>query len=170
MADSLSMFNTGVGDIGGAVSSIFSGIGSGMAADNSRRSADEYRNASTAIENDKRLVDMGNRVKEFQANRTLENAVGSTQASIAGNGFAASGSGLDLLRESATQGAINVSTTGVQDQMQLNDMEQKAQAYNTEAANADETAKAQDLAAEGSFIGSAFKAVGAVANLAPLLL
>lgn len=170
MPDNMSMLNSGIGDLSGAVSSIFSGFGSQIAAGASRRSAQQYRDNAQNIETDKGLVEMGNRVKEFQANRTLENAVGSTQAAVAGNGFSNSGSGLDILRESATQGAITVNTTGVQDQMQLNDMERKAQAYLTEAQNAEDTAKAQDLAADGSFLGGALKGIGAVANLAPLLL
>jgi len=141
-----------------------------MAADNSRRSGQEYRNAANQVEMDKNLTEQANRVKEFQVNRQLENAVGSTQAAIAGNGFTNSGSALDLLRDATTQGSIASSLTATGDVMQLNDMENKAQAYMTEAKNADETADAQDMAGLGSFIGGAFKGLGAVANLAPLLL
>src|SRR5436305_2093773 len=84
---------------GGAVSDLFKGFGDAVEGKN-------YDLAATLADKNARYTEMSTQVKQMQAQRALTMGLGETKADVAGAGFAESGSALDLLRDSASQGAL----------------------------------------------------------------
>ena len=123
-------------------------------------------------------------IKQAQLARSVNSAIGTQQSQVAGAGFAASGSALDLLRDSASQGSIAKSVANDQGMITEAGYQEQAQSYQTLAtagraaaagemdiANqtdqlASETKSAGMIAGAGDFISSAIKGAAA---LAPLL-
>lgn len=85
-------------DAGGAVSSLFGARGA-------RSSAGSYDEARRIAEENARIARSATAIRDMQLKRTIFKTLGGQQAQVAGAGFAASGSALDLLRDSAAQGA-----------------------------------------------------------------
>lgn len=116
--DSKSFF----GDAGGAVNDIFAAMGKkaeaknyGMAADLAGENA-QFTKESTAV-------------KLAQTQRDIYKVIGGQQTEIAGSGFEASGSGLDLLRDSSAQGALEKNLQSVQGAMTEAGFEEQQQSY-----------------------------------------
>ncbi len=109
-------------------------------------------------------------IQSAQQDRSTTMQIGGQQAAIAGGGFAASGSGLDILADSARQGALAKATieTGT---------EEKSDSYSLMANTARETAATEEdianktrsagtMAMFGDFAGAALKGAAAIATLA----
>jgi len=169
MAGTPDLFNTGVTDSAGAVGSLFSAVGSFEAADMSKASAAMYSQAAAEEGQDISLQELTDNVKNTQALRQTTMALGTVQSDIAGTGSANSGSALDILRDSAMQGQLQRSTVGLQNQVNINDMTEKVNEYQTEASNAEKTASSQTLAGFGGLFSGAIKGAGAAAAFLPLL-
>jgi len=90
-------FQTAAIDAGGAVSSLFGARGA-------RSSARSYDEAQRIAEENARLARSATEIRDIQLKRTIFKTLGTQQAQVAGAGFAASGSALDLARDSAAQG------------------------------------------------------------------
>ncbi len=134
------------------------------------RQNEEYVKESTAIQ-------------QTQLDRQIYQTIGGQQAGTAGAGLAASGSALDLLADSAAQGALAKDVLAKQGLITEAGYEEQAQSYDTMAAAgrmayagemgiaaqtdvlASETQQAGKVAATGDFISSAIKGVAAVASL-----
>lgn len=101
-----------------------------LARDLSRQN-EQFTQASTAI-------------KEGQIDRQTSMAIGGQQADVAGAGFASSGSAIDLLRESAQQGALTKQVAGQQGLITEAGYEEQAQSYQT-MANAGRYAAAGEM-------------------------
>jgi hypothetical protein len=120
---------------GGAINaggSIIGGIGAFVAgqatagADRAQAAADlakaaGYNEESTAYSEaagyaagNVQLAEESTAIKTYQNNRLVNRAIGAQRAQIGGAGFTESGSGLDILRSSAQQGALATGLIGVQ--------------------------------------------------------
>src|SRR5262249_4272749 len=107
-------------------------------------------------------------IKQMQEDRELSKSLGETRADIAGAGFAASGSALDLLRESASQGAIARAVTGEQGLITEAGYAEQAASYRNMADAAQVAIDAENKAAQGAKITAGIKfAAGAVSMLNP---
>lgn len=111
-------------------------------------------------------------IKLAQIERQTTMSLGETTADIAGAGFATSGTALDLLRDSASQGAITKAVANQQGLItQAGYQEQAASYLNMEqaaglAAQEDRlAASAANQAATGDMITGALKGVAALATL-----
>jgi hypothetical protein len=91
--------------------------------------------------------------------------MGQTTADTAGAGFATSGSSMDMLRESAQQGALTKAVIGEQGLIQEAGYKEQAQSYDTMASAATMAAGAEKTAATGDFIGGGMQAAAAIALL-----
>lgn len=134
---------------GGAVSDLFKAQGDKaegqnyeLAADYARQNVD-FTKQSTAI-------------KEMQLDRGIYKSLGETQADVAGSGLAASGSALDILRDSASQGSLTKSVLAEQGAITEAGYDEQAKSYDTMAS-------AAKMAAEGDTIGAVIKGAAAIA-------
>lgn len=92
--------------IGSAVNDLFSADSHRTKAEGLRIEAGNYdRSADFALQNAK-FTEMSTGIKQSQLDRDIYKTLGGTEADVAGAGFASSGSALDLLRDSASQGAL----------------------------------------------------------------
>lgn len=176
-----------ISDIGGSVSDLFGGLGAEaqgalkakglrIKAQGDLAEASNYDLASTLAKQNEQFTETSTAIKQAQLERSTYQTIGGQQADVAGAGFAASGSALDLLRDSASQGALTKAVAGQQGLITEAGYEEQAQSYQTMSAAARATAAGEeDLAKEteaaaktqatGDFISSAIKGVAAVASI-----
>lgn len=145
------------GDIGSGVSDLFQ-----ASADRSKASYDlmegqEYSLASDLATQNEQFTQMSTAIKEAGENREVTQALGKTQAQVAGAGFAESGSALDILRSGAQSGAILKATTSEQGMITEAGYAEQAASYNLMATAADEAASAEGKAAGGADIAAIIK-------------
>jgi hypothetical protein len=90
-------------DIGGGVSDLFAAEADRAKAKGDLAEAQEYGLAAAYADKEALYTRTSTQIQEYQQQRALSKSLGDTSAGIAGAGFAAGGSGLDMLRESASQ-------------------------------------------------------------------
>lgn len=142
-------FSTSFSDIGGAVSDLFSSAGDSL-------SAGSYRQAAAISGNNAKLEEQSTAIKEAAIQRQNYKVLGGQQNDVASAGFSASGSALDLMRDSIQQGAMTKAVAGLQGQINENGFLSQQIAELGEAQTA-------DTAAQGDIFGAIFKTIGAVA-------
>jgi hypothetical protein len=96
----------------------------------------------------------------------VQKSLGQTRADVAGAGFAESGSALDILRESASQGALTKSVMATQGLITEAGYQEQADSYRTMATAAGIAADAENNAAKGDDWAAAIKGITAVASIA----
>ena len=122
--------------------------------------------AAALAKQNEQFTEMSTAIKQSQADRNLYQALGTTRADVAGAGFAASGSALDILRESASQGAMTKAVLGEQGLITEAGYQEQAQSY-TDMANAAGVAiQADEDAAKGARIAAGFSFAAAAASSA----
>lgn len=151
---------------GGAVSDLFAGFGHLSKAEGDRAEASNYRLAAGLADKNEKFTETSTALKTMQAGRDLYKSMGQTQADVAGAGFAESGSALDILRDSASQGALTRATLSEQGLITEAGYKEQSDSYHTMADAADKAANAEDMAGVGSFITGAIKGIAAVASVA----
>lgn len=155
----------------GSVSDLFAGIGSIEKGNMQAESLDLKAQGDLAEAQQYDLADQYTKtigaVQQAQQQRSTTMQIGGQKAAIAGGGFAASGSGLDILADSARQGALAQSTIE-------SGTEEKSASYELMASTARQTAAGEeDIAGQeksagllggiGDFAGSALKGAAAIA-------
>jgi hypothetical protein len=101
----------------------------------------------------------------MQAERTTYQSMSQTKADIAGGGFAASGSGLDILAQSASQGALQQAVIQRQGLITEAGYQEQAQSYLNMESAADMAASAEKKAATGADIGAGLQFAAGLASL-----
>jgi hypothetical protein len=109
-------------------------------------------------------------VKETQNEREIYQTISSQEAGVAGGGLAESGSALDLLRSSASQGALSQALIGQQGLISEAGYQEQHDSYvnmanAARAAAADEEKLARDTSIAG-FVTGGIKAIAGLATLA----
>jgi len=140
------------GDIGGAVQDLTSMAGDASAEGN-------YTTAEGIANQDVRLEETATAIKEAQQQRQFEQTIGTQTAQVAGQGFGASGSALDLLRSSVQQGALAHATIATQGLINESSYQQQANAYAGEA-------NAAKSAENAALVGGVLKIGEAAASVA----
>jgi len=161
----MALGQTTFSDLGGAVSDLFGGFGDKAKAAGYRIEAANYRLAAQYADKNAVYTEWSTRIKEFQQDRENAKSLGQTTADLAGAGFAESGSGIDILRESAAQGAMTKAVLQEQGLITEEGYRVQAQSYRNMAAAADMAAKAEEDAATGSFISGGIKLAAAAFTL-----
>jgi hypothetical protein len=151
---------------GGAVSDLFGGYALQAKAAGNRIQAQEYGLASDLSLQNEKFTEISTAIKDQQAQRGIETVLGQQTADVAGSGFEASGSALDLLRDSASQGALHKEVLGQQGLIDEAGYKEQAQSYQLMQQSANMAADAADKAASGSFISGTLKGVAASASFA----
>jgi hypothetical protein len=158
--------NSTFSDLGTAVSDIFAAKGDELKAEGARFEQSSYLEAADLAKQNEAFTAMSTAIKQSQADRNLYQALGQTKADVAGAGFAQSGSALDLLRESASQGAMKA-VLGEQGLITEAGYQEQAQSYTDMASAAGVAIEADKLAAKGSTIAAGFSFAAAAASLLP---
>lgn len=204
-------------DVGGAVSDLFAGFGAQTSADLKAQGLDieaqgtrisaqslllksqgdlseaqQYDLAQALATQNANYTKASTAISAAQQDRQITMTIGGEKAAVGGAGLAESGTALDLLRDSASQGAIARATLVTQGQITEAGYEEQANSYAVMAAAARTTAAGEQQmsgqeqsiateqeqlatdtkaagqqAATGDFIAGALKGVAAVATLAP---
>lgn len=152
-------------DLGGAASDIFSGFGDQAKAQGDFAEAQEYTLASKLATQNQAFTVQSTAIKEAQQQRELTMTLGGQQADVAGGGFASSGSSLDLLRDSASQGALAHQVLGQQGLITEAGYQEQAQSYTTMATAATAAGNAEEDASVFADITGVIKLGAAVATL-----
>lgn len=189
------------GNLGGAVSDLFGGLGTRKGArlkgEGIRLGAEglriKARGDIVEAENYERAAGLADRnavyqaastaIKGHQAQREIYSKIGGQTADIAAAGFGAGGTALDLLRDSAAQGALTRAVLAQQGAIAEEGYREQARSYRTMAetgrstagaefgiadrtdALARQTEEATRRGATGSFIGAALKGAAALGSL-----
>lgn len=150
---------------GGAVDSLFSGLALQTKAKGSRIEAENYDlSANLSLENE-RYTRHSTEIKQLQTDRDIYRSQGETRADIAGSGLSMSGSALDILKDSASQGALTKAVMGEQGYLEEASYQQQADSFKLMASASRMAAAADDTAAVGSFISSGIKAASGLGTL-----
>jgi hypothetical protein len=150
---------------GSAVSDIFAGFGAQTKAAGDLLEASNYQLAAKYALQEEAYTKMSTAIQQVQQTREISKAMGQTTADVAGAGFATSGSSMDMLRESASQGALTKAVLGEQGLITEAGYREQAQSYDTMASAATMAAGAEKTAATGDFIGGGIQAAAAIALL-----
>lgn len=157
--------SAGVGAVGGGVSDIFAGFAAGSKAKGDLLEQQNYLLASQYAQQEAQYTKMSTAIQEQQLTRQVTKALGETTADVAGAGFAESGSALDILRESASQGALQKAVTSEQGLITEAGYKEQAQSYTNMAAAAGEAASAEKTAQIGDFISGGVKIATGIGSL-----
>lgn len=99
--------------------------------------------AAELAERNRLYTEASTRIQQFQSDRQVTQALGRQGADVAGAGFANSGSALDLMRDSASQGALAHGVLGMQGQIVEDAYEEQRKSYETMSTALRATAAAQ---------------------------
>jgi hypothetical protein len=149
--------------LGGAVKDIFDIGGSFMRAKGNRLEAKGYDRAAGFADLNAQFTETTTNIKTAQLQRQEFQQLGTLKADVAGAGFQASGSAMDLLRSTNQQAELEKAVAGQQGLI-------TEQGYKVQAQNYRDMAKASRTAADAQELGGFGSAIGAGLKLAPLLL
>jgi hypothetical protein len=200
----MAISQTGFADASASVTSLFQGIGAISSADLKSQGlrldaqgdrikaqgdiaeGSNYDLASTLATQNEQFTAASTAIKSAQSDRSTYQAIGGQQADVAGAGFAASGSALDLLHDSAAQGALSKAVVNQQGLITEAGYTEQAQSYDTLSAAAknaaaeensiadstdeiaNQTKNAGLIAGIGDFASSAIKGAASIAAFAAL--
>lgn len=152
-------------NLGGAVSDLFASSGHRAKAEGDRIEAQNYDMASELALQNEKFTETSTAIKEAQIDRHNYQMLGGQQADIAGAGFAASGSAIDLMRDSASQGALTKAVAGQQGLITEAGYKEQAQSFTNMSQAARLAANAEDSAASGSIVTGLLKGAAGIASL-----
>lgn len=155
-------------DIGGAVSDLYAADADRSKAQGLRIEGQEYGLAASFAEQNKQFTQESTDIQEYQAARKATQTIGSQRADVAASGFGEAGTALDLLRDSANQGALTKGVLANQGAITEAGYEEQAQSYNLMQQAANTAADAADKAAQGAGISAIIKGVAGVFSMGGL--
>jgi hypothetical protein len=151
--------------IGGAVSDMFSADALKFKQKGDIIEAQEYRQAAAFARVNEQYVKESTDIKEFQLQRKDYETEGDISANIAANNFENSGSSIDVLRDSATQAALERGVAQQQGIIEEQAYEQQAKSFEFMAEAKDNAAQADAKAAQGATMAAYIKGAGAIFSL-----
>jgi hypothetical protein len=154
-------------DLGGAVADIFAYEAAGYKEQALQFEEQNYEAASQLALQNEQFTKTSTAIKEQQADRELYQSLGRTTAAVAGAGLDLSGSSLDILRESAGQGAATRAVIGQQGLITEAGYQEQANSYQNMARAAQVAENAEKTSQIGDLIGGGLKLAAAVASVIP---
>jgi hypothetical protein len=116
-------------DLGGAFSSLSGAVVDLFGAKGATASAGSYDEAAAIARQNAAIARQATAIKEEQESRQIFKTIGAQRAQVGGAGFAESGSALDLLSDSASQGALTKALTAEQGAISENSYAEQAGLY-----------------------------------------
>jgi hypothetical protein len=160
-----SISNAAFSNFGGAVSDLFAASGDRAKAQGDLIEAQNYDLASTLALQNEQFTQTSTAIRQAQIDRNTTQVLGEQQADVASAGFAESGSSLDLLADSARQGALTKAVAGEQGLITEAGYQEQSQSYQNLAQSARIAADAKNKAAEGSTFTGIIKGLAGVASI-----
>lgn len=157
--------NSTFSDAAGAASDLFAAEGDRYKAKGDLIESKNYDLAAGLADQNAEFTKTSTEIKQSQLDRQIYQTIGGEKADIAGAGLAASGSALDLLSSSASQGALTKAVAGQQGLITEAGYEEQAQSYRNMSEAAKMAAAAENNAALGADITGGIKAAASVATL-----
>jgi hypothetical protein len=154
-----------IDSIGGAVQDLFAADAHRSKAQGLRIEAGNYDRSSEYAKKNEAFTETSTAIKQSQLDRDIYKTLGGIGADVAGGGFAMSGSALDIMRDSAAQGALTKAVGGLQGLITEEGYEVQAKNYAEMGKAAMLAAEAEDEAATGAQWSAGFKAVAAVTSI-----
>ncbi len=161
----------GLGDFASALSSAGGAVSSLFGAKGARESGASYDEAAGFALRNRDIARQATAIKQAQDERNIFKTIGKQRAQIGEAGFAESGTALDLLADSASQGALTKALTTEQGVIAENSYAEQAAQFSGLSASARSSATGQEfggvlsLAAAGL---SGYSALGGSAGIAAL--
>ena len=149
----------------GAVGDLFAAEGHRYKAKGDLFEAENYDRASALATQNEKFTEVSTAIKQSQLDRANFKMLGGQQADIAGAGFSMSGSGIDLMRDSASQGALEKAVGAQQGLITEAGYKEQAESFTTMSKAAHMAADAENQAAFGADITGAIKGVASIATL-----
>lgn len=156
-----------VSSVGSAVNDLFAAEGHKSKAKGLRIEAENYDLASGFALKNEQFTKTSTEIKQAQLDRDIYKTIGGQAADVAGGGFAASGSALDIMRDSASQGALTKAVGEQQGLITEEGYDVQAKTYTNMGEAARIAASAEDTAATGAYWSAGFHAASAVASFLP---
>lgn len=150
---------------GGAVGDLFAAGAMRTRAQGQRLEAEQYDLAAGLAEQNKQFSITSTAIKQTQEQRSIQSTIGGQKADIASAGFEESGSALDLLRDSASQGALTKAVLSQQGLIEEATYDEQAKAYSLMAQASRLSADASDHTAVGLMWSGGIKAATSFASL-----
>ena len=138
------------GNIGGGISDLFAAQGDLAKAKGDIFEAQNYDLAAKYADQEAFFTKESTAIQSMQSERQTYQSMSQTRADIAGGGFAASGSGLDILAQSAGQGTLQKAVLERQGLITEAGFEEQAQSYRNMESAAEMAASAEKKAAGGA--------------------
>jgi hypothetical protein len=160
----MALSNSTFGDFGAAASDIFAAQGDQAKASGDFAEATEYNAAAGLALQNEQFTKMSPAIKEAQQQRELMMAQGGIQASTAGGGFQMSGSSLDILKDSASQGALTHAVLGQQGLITEAGYAEQATNYEMMSSAAQQAGLSEENAAKNSDIMAGVNVVAGIAS------
>jgi hypothetical protein len=152
-------------NIGGAVSDLFQASAFKTKAAGQRIESEEFQLAAGLSDQNAAFTEQSTAIQQSQADRAIEKTIGGQQTAVAASGFAAGGSALDLLRDSANQGALQKAVLGQQGLITEAGYKEQAASYRLLSSASDLAASAADKAAGNATTSAYIKFATAGASL-----
>lgn len=147
-------FGTGFfSGLGGAAEDLFSSKGA-------TAEAKAYTTASGYSTKNAALAEQSAALQSLQAQREILKTIGGQQADVAGAGFQASGSALDLLKSSTAEGEITKQLIRTQGQINKTGYQAEATAYTGQATAAKAAGNGKKASMVGNLIGAGLALFG----------
>lgn len=144
--------------LGGGVDTLFGGLGGLDTAKGYKAQAKGYERAAEISGINKGIAEQAAGIEMVQAEREIYRTLGSQRAAVGASGLAASGSALDVMRDSARQGSLTKQLLGAQSDIEQLAYDQEASSYLAQA----EAAKAQAKASKKGGIGGIIKGAATI--------
>ena len=154
-----------IGNISAGIGDLYSAKADKAKAQYDLTEGKEYDLASQLALQNEQFTQMSTAIKDAQTSREIAKSEGATTAAVAGGGFATSGSALDILRDSAQQGAITRAVGQEQGLVTEAGYAEQAQSYSLMAGAANQAAAAEKEAAQGAKIGAIMQGIGAAVGI-----
>lgn len=151
--------------ISGAVNDLFGADAQRAKAAGDQFEKDNYDLAGKLAEQNAAFTETSTTIKGAQLDRQLYQTIGGQAADVAGAGFAASGSALDLMRDSAAQGALTHAVAGEQGLITEEGYKEQAQSFRNMSGAAQVAIDAENKAADNADITALIKGAAGVASL-----
>jgi hypothetical protein len=151
--------------VGGAASDLFTGFGDQSKAQGDFAEAENYTLAVQLAKQNEKFTETSTAIKEAQQTRETTMTLGGQQADVAGAGFSEGGSALDLLRSSASQGALTHAVLGQQGLITEAGYTEQAQSYQNMATAATNAGNAANDAGVFADITGGIKMIAGMASM-----
>lgn len=124
------------GMVGSAIGSFGAASGDLITQQGYYRAAKGYTDAGNIAFESGKIAQTSGAIQQSQEKRELYKSLAGTEAAAGHAGFSLDGSMQDVLRSSASQGALQQALTGAQTQINFNNYNQQAKAYYSESDQA----------------------------------